>query len=191
MNKIKGKAAFLAPMIIKLVFGVMLIMDYHKVFDLIMSIAGGICIIFAVVDLIRYLTDSDKPTSAITGAIVLGIIGIVLFVAGGSIINAISSFLTIVLGVILLFLALGQLSIFLNAKKMGMNPGLMQTVSMIVLFALAVFAILFYKSASKTIWIGIGVVLCVNAVLDILSLFKFTDSPYNSDGSINGSARDL
>ncbi|MCR4840488.1 MAG: DUF308 domain-containing protein [Lachnospiraceae bacterium] len=191
MKKVKGRAAFLAPMIIKLVFGVMLIMDYNKVFDLIMSIAGGICLIFAIVNLVKYFTDDNKPAGAITSAVILGILGLVFFFAGGAIINAISNFLTILLGVILLFVALGQLSIFLNARKLGMNPGVMQTVSMVVLFALAIFAILFYKSASKTIWIAIGVVLCINAVLDIVSFFKFTDSPFNSDGSIDGSARDV
>jgi len=191
MKEFKGKAALMAPMVIKLIFGVMMIINYKMVFDLIMNIAGIIFIVLGLVNLIGYFKEGKISNAKLTSAIILMGLGLVLFIAGGAILKALNDFLTIILGVILLIIAIAQLQMVLELKKMGLKPGVTEIVSLVVLFILAIVAIVAYNTVSKTLWIVVGVVLCINAVLDIVSLFGFQKVNLNEDGTIEGEAEEI
>ena len=191
MKEFKGKAALMAPMVIKLIFGIMMIIDYKMVFDLIMNIAGIIFVVLGLVNLVGYFKDGKISTAKLTSAIILLGLGLVLFVAGGTILKALNDFLTIILGVILLIIAVAQLQMVLDLKKMGLKPGIFEIISLVVLFALAIIAIVAHNTVSKTLWLVVGVILCVNAVLDIVSLFGFKKVEINEDGTIEGEAEEI
>ena len=174
MNMIKVNFPTGLLILLELIIGYRLFKDPVGFTRMLIVLFGIVLLIIAVFSLLRYYQSKQEgggDAMSLTVGVVLLIIGGLCAFNSVTIIGLITA-AAIIYGVILIISGVYKLNNYFHMQKAGVVVSGMNAASVVVAVVLGLLIALFPKSAAFSIWQVAGIVLIVEAVIDIISIVQ-------------------
>lgn len=174
-----AKFRLLIPTILMLIFeaavGVLLLIDGEKFTQIIFIIFGVFLLVVGLVKLIRSLlagrNGGSISMSQMFFSVILIAAGAFFAAASGSVLSVVSAF-TLVIGIIMAFIGMLKLMEYAAIRKYSAVTWV-AVISAIITIILGIVIAFNPFGATEVLWVILGVMLIVSAVLDLISLIIF------------------
>ena len=166
------------PMILLILFeaavGIFLLRDPETFTKVVVTLFGIILLTIGVTYLIRYLRarkEGINDALAMLIAVVTLAIGAVCTFASGAVIGLLAA-VAVIYGVVLIICGIYKLQNYFLMKKAEFPVSALSMISGVLAILLGVIVVAYPKDAAFSVWQLAGIVLIVEAVMDLVSLIR-------------------
>lgn len=164
MNIVKKDSMSIISSILLLILGVILISNPGGVVKFITYIAGGIMIIIGLAKIFSYLKIKKNMSIQNTNDLIIGIVAIVMGIIIMFCSSAIEFVIRLIMGGWILYSGITKLIISLKLKEININNWYLVLIASIVMIICGLYIII----RSNLVFSGIGVILVIYAIIDII-----------------------
>lgn len=164
MNIVKKDSMSIISSILLLILGVILISNPGDVVKFITYIAGGIIIIIGLAKIISYLRIKKNMNIQNTNDLIIGIVAIVMGIIIMFCSSAIEFIIRLITGGWILYSGITKLIISLKLKEININNWYLVLIASIIMIICGLYIIII----SNLVLSGIGIVLVIYAIIDII-----------------------
>ncbi|MBO4384923.1 MAG: DUF308 domain-containing protein [Clostridia bacterium] len=172
MEKLKNNLPLIILIVLELAVGVLLLINAELFTRVILILFGVGLMGIGVLFLVRSITNADNGAMswlALALSVVAFVVGVLCTFFSGSLINVVA-IIAVIYGVIMVISAIFKIKAYLDVRRMGLKPSPFTLLSAVIAFILGVVIILNPFKAVEALFIFTGIVLIVQAVLDIAML---------------------
>lgn len=172
MKILKDNIQTILFIVFEAVVGILLLTNPEAFTRTVIILFGIVLFVIGVICLVRFLNDRKRPVNnplALIISVISLVFGAVCMFFSGAIIGLITA-IAIIYGVILLIAGVCKIQNYFQSKKSGLAVSKVSIISGIIAIVLGIIVAVYPKSAAFSVWIVAGIVLLVNAAVDILSL---------------------
>lgn len=172
MEKLKSNLPLIILIALELAVGILLLINAELFTRVILIIFGVALMAVGVILLIRSFSDSDRSAMswvALAVAVVSFVVGVLCTFFSGSLIN-VFEVIAVIYGVILVVSAIFKVKAYIDVRRAGLKPSPVTLLIAIVAFILGAVIILNPFKTVEVLWVFTGIVLIVQAALDVVML---------------------
>lgn len=172
MEKLKNNLPLLILIVLELAVGILLLINAELFTRVILIVFGVALMAVGVLYLIRSFSDADRGVMswiALAVSVVAFVVGVLCAFFSGSLIN-VFAVIAVIYGVILVISAIFKVKAYIDVSRMGLKPSPFTLLSAVIAFVLGAVIILNPFKTVEVLWIFTGIVLIVQALIDIAML---------------------
>lgn len=172
MEKLKNNLPLIILIALELAVGILLLINAELFTRVILILFGVALMAVGVLFLVRSFTEADRGAMswiALAVAAVAFVVGVLCTFFSGALIN-VFAVIAVAYGAILVISAIFKVKAYFDVRRMGLKPSPFTLLSAVIAFILGVIIILNPFKTVEVLWVFTGIVLIVQAVLDIAML---------------------
>lgn len=173
MNRLSRNFSIILMILFEGIVGFMLFGDPENFTRGVIVFFGIVMLILGIGNLIQTLrtrVDGKPDSYLMTGAVADLIIGLILTV-GNKLVYGIFPVLAVIYGIFLIIAGIHKTRVYLWLKRDGFRPSILSIISALAAIALGVIIVLNPFSTAATLWKFTGIVMIVEAVVDLIAFF--------------------